>query len=134
MLNFDYKNPVEVFEGIFWTGYHNKKDRSHSNSYLIIDEDEAVFIDPGSISHFPEVMRKVMDLIDPIKISTLIAQHQDPDVCGNLMIVEDIIKNNELRIAAHINTIRLIKGYDIQSNFYAVEQNNYCLELNRGGK
>ncbi len=132
MKKLDYDNPVAVTDEIFWTGFHDKEASLHCNSYLLIDEDEAVFIDPGSIPHFPIVMRKVLDLIDPDQITTLIAQHQDPDVCGNMMIVEDMIDNPNLKIAAHINTIRLIRHYGIRSEFYAVEENDFRLTLKSG--
>ncbi len=132
MKKLDYENPVAVTDEIFWAGFHDKEASLHCNSYLLIDEEEAIFIDPGSISHFPIIMRKVLDLVNPDQISTLVAQHQDPDVCGNLMIVEDMIDNPNLKIAAHINTIRLIRHYGIRSEFYAVEENDYRLTLKSG--
>jgi len=56
---------------------------------MMIDEEDVVMFDPGSIPHFPIVMRKVIEVVNPNEISIIVAHHQDPDVCGNLAVIED---------------------------------------------
>ncbi len=99
---------------------------------LLLDEDEAVLIDPGSIPDFPIIMRKVIDVTDPSAISHLVASHQDPDVCGNLAVVEDVIDRDDLRIVAHRNTVRLIRHLGLRSEFYYVDDRNFQLVVNSG--
>ncbi len=128
----DYDEAVAVLRDIFWVGFSDPEPGLHCNPYLLLDHDEAVFFDPGSIPDFPRIMRKVIDIINPASISVIVAHHQDPDVCGNMAIVEDIIDRPDLKIAAHINTIRLIRHQGIKSGFYAVDEHNYALTLASG--
>jgi flavorubredoxin len=128
----DFQNAFAICRDIHWVGYHDKEANLHCHPYLLIDEGDVVLFDPGSVPHFHIVMRKVMDLVDPEEISTIVASHQDPDVCGNLAVVEDVIGRSDLKIVAHTNTIRLIRHYGLRSDFYPVEQNGFSLKLRSG--
>ena len=129
---YNYNDAVSVTRDIFWVGFYDVDANLHCNPYVLIDEREVIFFDPGSIPHFPIVMRKVIDLVNPSDITTIIASHQDPDVCGNLPVVEDVINSAELKIVAHGNVLRLIRHYGLQSPFYAVEEHDFQLTLRSG--
>jgi len=129
----DYDSGVAITRELHWVGFYDREAHLHCNPYLLIDEKEAVLFDPGSIPHFPIVMRKVIDLVHPSEISVIVASHQDPDVCGNLPVLEDVINSADLKIAAHTNTIRLIRHYGLRSAFYAVDEHGLELTL-RGGR
>jgi len=131
-MKIDYNNPIAVTREIHWVGFYDEAERLHCNPYLLFDNEDIVFIDPGSIPHFPVVMRKVMELINPADITHIIVQHQDPDVCGNLAVVEDIINRNDLKIVGHNNSLRLIRHLGLRSEFYPVDEHDYCLTLNSG--
>lgn len=131
-MTLDYSNPVPITREIFWVGYYDDAARLHCNPYLLIDDQDVVFIDPGSIPHFPVVMRKVMDVVNPEEITYVVAQHQDPDVCGNLAVVEDVINRNDLKIVAHSNCIRLIRHLGLRSEFYATDEHDDRLRLKSG--
>jgi flavorubredoxin len=77
-------------------------------------------------------MRKIIDLISPEKISLVVLTDSDPDACANLPIVEDLIANPDLLIAAHSNSLKQIRHLGVQSNFYAVNQQDYCYTLKSG--
>ncbi|MCP4153766.1 MAG: MBL fold metallo-hydrolase [bacterium] len=128
----NYDNAVPVTHDIHWVGYYDSKVAMHCNPYLLIDDEDVVLFDPGSIPHFPIVMRKVIDLVNPRDISLIVASHQDPDVCGNLPVVEDVIERDDLKIAAHGYSIRLIRYYGLRSEFFAVEKNDYKITLKSG--
>lgn len=128
----DYEGPVAIDRDIHWVGFYDQESHLHCNPYLLIDRHQAVLFDPGSIPHFPIVMRKVMDLVDPADISHIVVHHQDPDVCGNLVVVEDVINRSDLQIVAHSNTIRLIRHLGLRSEFYATDQNQDRLQLESG--
>lgn len=132
MPDLDYENPIAVTRDIHWVGFRDKEARLHCNPYLLIDDDDVVLIDPGSIPHFPIVMRKVIDLVNPERISLIVVGHQDPDVCGNLAVVEDVINRSDLKVAAHSNTIRLIRHYGLRSDLYSVDEHDYAFRLNSG--
>ncbi len=131
-MKIDYNSPIAATRDIYWVGFYDEAAHLHCNPYLIIDEDDIVLIDPGSIPHFPVVMRKVMELVSPEDITYVIAQHQDPDVCGNLAVVEDVINRNDLQIVAHSRSVRLIRHLGLRSRFYAVDENEYALTLKSG--
>ena len=132
MRNIDYDNAVPITREIYWIGFYDKEAKLHCNPYLFFDEEDTVLFDPGSIPHFPIVMRKVIELINPSEITFIIASHQDPDVCGNLAVVEDVINRTDLKIAAHINSIRLMRHYGINSEFYDVQAHDFKLTLKSG--
>lgn len=130
----DYDSHVAITKDIFWIGFYDEDANLHCNPYLLIDEDECILIDPGSIPHFPIVARKIIDLVNPNRISAIVLSHQDPDVSGNLAVMEDIIGRDDLKIVAHSNSIRLIRHYGLSSQFYAVDKHNYQLVLESGRK
>lgn len=132
MATLDYDSPIAITDDIYWIGFCDHAAQMHCNPYLLIDGDEAVLIDPGSVPEFPVIMRKIIDLINPEKISLVIAAHQDPDVCANLPIVEDLIDRPDLKIAGHSNTIRLIKHLGLASSFYVVDEHDYRYTLKSG--
>ena len=132
MVKTNIDNAIAITREIYWVGFFEKTSRLQCNPYLLIDGTDAVLFDPGSIPDFPKVMRKVIDLINPNQITWIVVSHQDPDVCGNLAVVEDVIDCPDLRIAAHLNTVRLIQHLGLRSEFYVVEQPGALLTLRSG--
>ena len=124
---------VEIAPGVYWVGFYDGQAALPCNPYLIMDGEEAALIDPGSVPHFPVVATKVVSLIRPEHISTIVEQHQDPDLCGALPVFEEVIGADHLRVAAHSVTVYLITHYGIKSDIYRVDQNDYQLKL-RGGR
>ncbi|HCA27665.1 MAG TPA: hypothetical protein DEP05_08530 [Betaproteobacteria bacterium] len=132
MAQLNYDEAIAITREIHWVGFHGEPARLHCNPYLLIDEQDVLFFDPGSIPDFPVIMRKVIDLVNPAHISFVVASHQDPDVCGNLPVLEDIINRDDLRIVAHNNTIQLIRHYGLRSTYYPVESHEAKLTLRSG--
>ena len=131
-MNLDYNNAIAITREIYWVGFEEKESNLHCNPYLLIDDNEIVFFDPGSIPDFPIIMRKVLDVVNIQAISLIVASHQDPDVCGNISIVEDLIDNKDLKFAVHSNTGRLTNHYGVNSESYIVDQNDYKITLKSG--
>ncbi len=127
-----FDEAVAVTRDIHWVGFYDEQARLHCNPYLLIDDDEAVLFDPGSIPDFAVSMRKVIDMVRPSEISTIVASHQDPDVCGNLAIVEDVIDRPDLRVVAHSRTIRLIRHLGPRSELWACDEHDNVLTLRSG--
>lgn len=126
------ENPIAITRDIYWVGFNDKEAKLHCNPYIIIDAEEVILIDPGSIPHFPIVMRKVIDLVRPDQITHVVCTHQDPDVCGNLPVLEDVVGTGAMKVIGHTNCIRLIRHYGISSEEYPVEENNFELILKSG--
>jgi flavorubredoxin len=131
----DYDRPIEIAEKIYWIGFYDKEADLLCNPNLIIDNDEAVIIDSGSRPDFPAVMMKVLQSgISPGNISTLIYQHYDPDVCGNIPNFEDIIDRKDLKIITENNNILFIRHYSVASPIESIQVLNFELVLRSGRK
>jgi flavorubredoxin len=65
-------------------------DESHEDSYLsvnqymLVQNDSAILIDPGSEAIFDELYDAVSEFIDVAKIKMIFFSHQDPDVSGSI--------------------------------------------------
>jgi flavorubredoxin len=123
---------IAVTRDIHWVGFYDAEAVLHCNPYLLLDDEDAILLDPGSIPHFAVVMRKVIDLVKPSDVSVIVASHQDPDVCGNLAVVEDVIDRPDLRIVAHSRTVRLIRHLGLRSELWASDQHEDKLVLRSG--
>jgi len=132
MINYNYNDAINILRDIYWVGFYDAEADLHCNPYLMIDGLDVILFDPGSIPHFPIVMRKIIDLIHPETITHIIASHQDPDICGNLPIMEDLINNPDLLIVTESQCVRLIHHYGINSGYYKVDKNNNILTLKSG--
>ena len=128
----DANNAITILRDIHWVGFHDKESDLHCNAYLITDDEDIILVDPGSIPHFSIVMRKVLDLVNPRDITKIVVTHQDPDVCGNIPIVEGLVDNADLDIVIHSSCSRLMRHYGINSNIYEVDKHDNKLELKSG--
>ena len=130
---YDYKNPIEVAEGIYWVGFADDNAGLHCNPYLIVEGDEAVLIDGGSRDDFSTVMMKILQTgIDPNKIQRLIYQHYDPDLCGSIPHFESLIDNEELKIISHRENNIFIKYYSSSRPKLCIENLNMTYTFKTG--
>ena len=121
----NYEKPVEVSENTYWVGFEDAITGFHCNPYLLIDGDEAVLLDGGSRPDFSSVMMKILETrIDPKNISTLIYHHYDPDLCGSIPNLENIINNPNLRILSKSENNSFIKYYAVKSPLQSIDAFN----------
>ena len=99
MINkLNYRDPIEIAQGVFWIGFTDLDFSLHCNPYLIIEGDEAVVLDGGSRNDFSTVMLKILQTgLNPKNITKLIYHHYDPDLCGSIPDFEELIDNKEHR-------------------------------------
>lgn len=121
---------AEIAAGIYWVGGCAQDGGLHCNPYLIIEENEGVLIDPGSVLDFEDVYENVCSLIALEKIKYVILQHQDPDLCSAVPLFEKA--GAKFEIVTHWRTQTLVKYYGIQSNYYIINENNFLLKLKSG--
>lgn len=131
---FDYLEPIEVAKGVYWVGFYDEKAAFHCNPYLLLDGDEAIVFDPGSVLDYPKVASKIFSVVDPQQISHIILHHQDPDLGACVPLLEDLIPNKELKIVTHSRASVLICYYGVKSEFYNVDKHQYSLDLKSGRK
>ena len=131
--NIDLQRPVKLAEDVYWVGFYDEEAGVQCNPYLIIDGDEGVLIDGGSRPDFPTVMMKILQTgLAPGMISTLIYQHYDPDLCGSLPNLEDIINRPTLKILSHSYNNFFIRHYMTRSKLYCIDQIGRKLQLKSG--
>lgn len=135
MKEYDYSRPIEFAKGIYWVGFNDQTTGLRCNPYLIVDNGEAVLIDGGSRPDFPQVMMKILKTgIAPSAIKALIFQHYDPDLCGSLPNLENIIDSDELKIYSTTENHMFIKHYSAQSKFADFQSCNFEYTFKSGRK
>lgn len=123
-------NCHEISHNVYWVGSGLKQGGLHCNPYLIIDGEEAVLIDPGSVLDFEEVFENVISLISLQKIKYVVLHHQDPDFCSSVPLFEK--KGGKFKVVTHWRTQELLKYYGIESEYYIVNEHEHRLILNSG--
>ncbi|MBI4857368.1 MAG: diguanylate cyclase [Acetobacterium woodii] len=121
---------AEIAEGIYWVGGCAQDGGLHCNPYLIVDGDEGVLIDPGSVLDFADVYENVCRIIPLEKIKYVILHHQDPDFCSAVPLFEKA--GAKFEVVTHWRTQTLIKYYGIQSEYYIINENEFKLTLASG--
>ena len=124
------KSPVQIAEGIYLVGKTDKKGDLLCNPYLIVDNDEAVLIDPGSVLDFTQVFENVSSLVSPDKIKLIIVHHQDPDLCSSI----PLFYRNGITppVALHWRTSVIIHYYGIVNQLYVVNENQWIWQFSSG--
>ncbi len=64
-----------------------------TNEYLIINNNNAVLLDPGGIEIFPQVLTELTKYVDTDNIRSIVASHQDPDISSSLSMWLDLCPN-----------------------------------------
>jgi diguanylate cyclase (GGDEF)-like protein len=126
------KNNVELSDNIYWIGEKKQFSGLHCNPYLIVDGDEAVLVDPGSVLDFEYVYKNLCEIIPLEKVKYVILQHQDPDLCSSVPLFE--AKGANFKIVTHWRTKTIVKFYGIKSEYYIINNNKFSLELKSGRK
>jgi len=124
------KKSIQISEGIYWVGVHDHASGFQCNPYLLIDHDEAILFDPGSVLDFQSVYENIKDIIHIEKIKYVVLHHQDPDLCSSVPLFEKA--GAKFTIITQWRTQTIIKFYGIRSDFYLVDEHNYSLTLLSG--
>ncbi len=131
-MNMDYEKAIEIAPNVFWVGINVKEAFFRTNAYLIKGENEAVLIDPGSISQFEGVKRKVLSLVPKEQVKYMITSHQDPDVCSAIVpFMQDGFK---FKTIAHSRVSALLVFYDKNLDLYNIDEHNFRLQWDNGKK
>jgi len=103
---------IELADGVFHLGVQDGANAFSNIPYLVVEGDEAAIIDPGSAKpeFFEVVLRKVRSVIDPKMIRTMIVQHQDPDLCAALPLLEPLVAD-EYEILAPLESQIMLQHY-----------------------
>ncbi len=80
--------PICLFErdghSVHWIGI-DEDTAFRCNAYLVVDQDEALLIDPGSRANFPAVHKSVCDVLSIDRVAAIFVGHQDADVGASMV-------------------------------------------------
>ncbi len=121
---------MNIIEQIYHVGDRKTIKGLECNPYLLIDGEEAILFDPGSIFDFDSVLENIKAIIDISKIKYIVLHHQDPDFCSSVTMFEKI--GIQAKIITSWKTMTLIQYYGIKSEYYLLEEHGHELVLESG--
>jgi len=78
-----YEDDEHEFVWFGWEEEEGSQSFVQTNQCLVINGGQGYLFDPGGTYVFHQVLEQVARYLHPRQISTLIATHQDPDVCSS---------------------------------------------------
>ncbi len=82
------------------------------NSYLIVDGDAGLLLDPGGYNIFPKVISNISKYLHPSKIQYIYLCHQDPDVAGSIPMWR---KMSNAKIVVHWLWVRFLPHFGFEN-------------------
>lgn len=68
-----------------------KNEVIDTNEFIIVDNGQAILLDPGGIEIFPQVLTEMTRFVSTANIKAIIASHQDPDIASSLAMWLDLV-------------------------------------------
>ncbi|MGE4519300.1 MAG: diguanylate cyclase [Desulfobacteraceae bacterium] len=127
--NYEFDQPVEIAENIWWVGHYLPGDKFQCHVYLIENGKNSVLIDPGSKLTFKHTMKKIESVTSFSNIKYFICQHQDPDITGAMPLIDSIISRKDAVILSHWRAIALLKHYGLEIPFECVEKMGWQIDI-----
>lgn len=126
---------MELFPGIYHVGSFNGGSESSQemecHPYLLIDDQDAVLFDPGSVLDYRDVTENIKRIIGSLdRITLIVVHHQDPDLCGSLPLLRK--EGVSAPIALHRRTKSMVRYYGVGGAFYVVNENRWLYRLRSG--
>ena len=130
----DPEKAIEISDGVYWLGWPDENAGFSNNPYLIIEDDDAVLIDPGSRldEHWSIVKRKIESVIPLDKITMIIVNHQDPDLVACIPLIEEIVGVDNFELVTTDRTGIFMPYYGIKTEVTFVEDGEILTIGNNG--
>ncbi len=121
--------PIQVAPDLWWVGGRIEDDPFQCHAYLLCRGDQSVLFDPGSALTWPETRRKIETLIPFDDIRWFVVQHQDPDVCGAMPVIDRLITRSDAAWVTHWRVAVLLNHYDPKVPFWMVDEHDWHLDV-----
>ncbi len=125
----DFNHAVQLAPSVWWVGHYLPDDPFQCHVYLIEDGDSSVLIDPGSKLTIDQTLKKIEEIIPFSSIKYFIAHHQDPDITGALLQMDDMVTRDDAILLSHWRTNALLKHYGLRLPLACVEEREWKLTL-----
>ena len=126
--------PTPLFQddqhAVYWLGVP-EFTAFRCNTYLIVDGQEAILVDPGGHGAFDFVKMRVAQILPTEKVSSLIVCHQDPDVAASM--VNWLTLGPSIKIITSVRTNILLPHYG-KSNYFFVNINENPVYVFESGR
>ena len=116
--------------GYYWVGAKDLESNLQCNPYLLVDGDEAVLFDPGSVLDVETVTANVASIVPLDKVKYVVLHHQDPDLASAVPRLEAL--GMRFTIVTHWRTWSLVRFYGVKSPAYMLDEHGYGLTLATG--
>ena len=124
---------IQLADSIYWVGvidwnirdfhgYSTHRGTTY-NAYLIVDEKIAL-IDTVKAPFFPEMLRRVKEIIDPENIDYVISNHVEMDHSGSLPMMMKEARNAQLVTTAKFGEAGLQKHFGLTCPMVPVKEGN----------
>lgn len=126
IIRYNDKEPNHIKDGIYHLGVQDELNTFNNIPYLIIEDGVGVLIDPGSAkSEFYEVVkRKIESVIKWSDIKYIIVQHQDPDLCASLPLIEELV-GSDCKFYAPLEAQILVQHYGVKRGINSIEDGDF---------
>lgn len=127
MLNRQSDSPA-IGSQVYSVGTPHVKHNLICNTYLLVTPlHNAVLIDPGPASSFPDVLKNIQNLIDPQQVKFILLHDPEPDNCSSLASFEQIMPNAV--IITSERTMLLAQYYNLRLPFQLISDLSMRLEV-----
>lgn len=116
--------------GYSWVGAKDSTGSLQCNPYLLVEGDEAVLFDPGSVLDVETVAANVASIVPLDKVKYVVLHHQDPDLASAVPRLEAL--GMRFTIVTHWRTWSLVRFYGVKSPAYMLDKHGYALTLATG--
>lgn len=116
--------------GYYWVGAKDLESSLQCNPYLLVEGDEAVLFDPGSVLDVETVAANVASIVPLDKVKYVVLHHQDPDLASAVPRLEAL--GMRFTIVTHWRTWSLVRFYGVKSPAYMLDEHGYALTLATG--
>lgn len=103
-----YDHPTALFEAgahaVYWLGTP-EATAFRCNSYLIVEGEEAILVDPGGSGHFEFIKTRVAQILNPEHVAGLILSRHDPDIAASFPGWVDLNPSVKVITSYQINTL-----------------------------
>lgn len=131
MNNENLNEVLEIVPGVWWLGYNVEEIWGRTNAYLLVEGDEAVLFDPGSVLDYEIIKNKIQKVIPIDNLEYIVLHHQDPDLCSSTVEFE---KLTNVMVITTERAALFCSHYGIKSFSNTISKDNDILTFRTGRK